>query len=353
MWEVWFVTRGFPYVHHPTGWYQVAWSAELGPGDVRPLRYFGRDLVAWRGSSGRVNVFDAFCPHLGAHMGYGGTVCGDDLECPFHGWQWSAEGRNVAIPYSKRRNPGQRVTVWPVREANGLILVWYDADGAQPTWEPPLLPEAMDEDRYDPYPLCTKLWESRRLKPQFIGENAVDPAHQKYVHGATEVPEIIDFSAEGPRFHARQRMVYGQGKDATWLTPEGEVVAYLDAEVWGMGLAIARFEGTDDSVHLQCQTPVDDEHTDLRVTVLVRKEPGHPDEPSGAAMKRLKFQWRQVDNDLVMWEHMRYVTRPPLPPEEAKPYLAFRQWAKLLYPDGNMAPEETSPQDAASVSAKG
>lgn len=327
------VDDGFPYMSYPTGWFQVAWSAELGSGDVRPLRYFGRDLVLWRGEGGGVNVFDAHCPHLGAHLGYGGTVCGEDLQCPFHGWQWSAEGRNVVIPYSKRRNPGQRVTVWPVREVNGLIMVWYGAEGGQPSWEPPVVPEALEQDRYTPYPLCTKLWAGRRLKPQFVAENAVDPAHQRFVHGATEVPEIIEFSAEGPRFHARQRVVYGQGKNSTWLTPDGEVIAYLDAEVWGMGIAIARFEGTDDSVHLQSQTPVDEEHCDLRVTVLVRKEPGHPDEPSGAAMKRLKFQWRQVDNDLVVWEHMRYITRPPLPPEEAKPYLNFRRWAKHLYPD--------------------
>jgi hypothetical protein len=133
-------------------------------------------------------------------------------------------------------------------------------------------------------------------------------------------------------FHSRQRLVYGKGKDKTWLTPDGEIVAYLDAEIWGMGIAVARFEGTDDSVHLQCQTPIDDDTTDLRVTVLVSKEDGHPDAPSGQALKRLKFQWRQVDNDLMIWEHMRYVERPPLTPEESKPYVAFRKWAAGSYP---------------------
>ena len=30
-----------------TGWYHAFWSGELQVGDVMPLRYFGRDLVAW------------------------------------------------------------------------------------------------------------------------------------------------------------------------------------------------------------------------------------------------------------------------------------------------------------------
>jgi len=181
------------------------------------------------------------------------------------------------------------------------------------------------------------------LKPQVIAENSVDLAHQKYIHGATEVPDIVEFSGKGPMFHARQRLVYGKGKQKTWLTPEGEIVAYLDAEIWGMGIAVARFEGTDDSVHLQCQTPIDDATSDVRVTVLVSKEDGHPMAPSGAALKRLEFQWRQVDNDLRIWEHMRYVERPPLTPEEAKPYVAFRKWPTDFYPEAEPSGDRGAP----------
>ena len=31
----------------PTGWFQVAWSADIGERAVVPLHYFGRDLVAF------------------------------------------------------------------------------------------------------------------------------------------------------------------------------------------------------------------------------------------------------------------------------------------------------------------
>ena len=42
---------------------------------------------------------DAYCEHLGAHLGYGGTVVEERIRCPFHGWEWNDKGRNVRIPY--------------------------------------------------------------------------------------------------------------------------------------------------------------------------------------------------------------------------------------------------------------
>ena len=49
---------------------------------------------------GVVGVLDAFCPHLGAHLGMGGTVEGNALRCPFHGWEFATSGACTAIPYA-------------------------------------------------------------------------------------------------------------------------------------------------------------------------------------------------------------------------------------------------------------
>ena len=81
----------YPMPPFPRGWYAVCDSDELAADEVKPLHYLGRELVAVRDANGDARVFDAYCPHLGAHLGHGGRVENGTLHCPFHGWQFSAE----------------------------------------------------------------------------------------------------------------------------------------------------------------------------------------------------------------------------------------------------------------------
>ncbi|HXK25999.1 MAG TPA: Rieske (2Fe-2S) protein, partial [Myxococcota bacterium] len=88
----------YPFPATPDGWYGLCLASELAPGEVKPLRYFGRELVAFRGRDGPARVFDAHCPHLGAHLGVGGKVEGDGIRCPFHGWRFDGSGCLVEVP---------------------------------------------------------------------------------------------------------------------------------------------------------------------------------------------------------------------------------------------------------------
>src|SRR6185369_2291876 len=74
----------FPYyTAFPYAWYFAAYSSDIGVGDVVTVRWLARDLVIWRGEDGAAHVMDAYCPHMGAHLGYGGRVEGCNLVCPF------------------------------------------------------------------------------------------------------------------------------------------------------------------------------------------------------------------------------------------------------------------------------
>ena len=79
------MARRFPFPH-PFGWFMVAYADDLAPGEVTAIRYWSTDLVLWRDDAGEYHLQDAYCPHLGAHLGVGGKVRGATLECPFHGW---------------------------------------------------------------------------------------------------------------------------------------------------------------------------------------------------------------------------------------------------------------------------
>ena len=83
---------------YPNGWLPVLESSALKKSQILPIFAFGNDLVAFRSTAGEVTVLDAYCPHLGAHLGYGGRVINDRVSCPFHGWVFNQTGDCVHIP---------------------------------------------------------------------------------------------------------------------------------------------------------------------------------------------------------------------------------------------------------------
>ena len=53
----------------PNGWFCISRSDEIKPGEVKSLKFCDNQVVAFRTESGEATVLDAFCPHLGAHLG--------------------------------------------------------------------------------------------------------------------------------------------------------------------------------------------------------------------------------------------------------------------------------------------
>jgi 3-ketosteroid 9alpha-monooxygenase subunit A len=84
----------------PNSWYVVAISNEIPAGGLKHLKYFGEELVLFRGGDGTARLLDAYCDHMGTHLAFGGQVVGNSIQCPFHHWQWTGDGRCNAIPYA-------------------------------------------------------------------------------------------------------------------------------------------------------------------------------------------------------------------------------------------------------------
>jgi 3-ketosteroid 9alpha-monooxygenase subunit A len=49
-------------------------STELKIGAVKSIRLCGQELVLFRGENGKVSALDAYCPHMGTHLGKGKVV---------------------------------------------------------------------------------------------------------------------------------------------------------------------------------------------------------------------------------------------------------------------------------------
>ena len=189
-----------PFTWRPTGWFQIGWSHDFAPGSVTPLRYFDEDLVAYRGDDGTLRVLQAHCRHLGAHLGHGGTVVDDCIQCPFHGWTWDETGTNVAIPGQDKPNRSKRLRAWPVVENHGLVFLWHHPDGDDPTWEmldvfgcyPQF--DTTPDDYYDPFPVFTRRDVDEPVHPQIVLENSADSAHFEFVHRASVTPRVLHWS---------------------------------------------------------------------------------------------------------------------------------------------------------------
>lgn len=305
----------------PFGWFQVGWPGDVAPGEAKPLRYFGRHLVWWRDEEGTAHVQDAFCPHLGAHLGHGGRVVGCELACPFHGWRFDGSGANTLIPYSRRTNAKARLRTYPVLERNGLTMVWYHPHGAEPAWDIPEIPEFNDPEHFTEMVTRTYTIEAPW---QDLAENGVDSAHFRYVHNTEEVPVLDSYETDGPVTRMRSTQKFP--------TPRGVVDGRIDADQYGPGFSIVRFTGIVDTFLMGCNTPVEANSCEMRFNFCVRKL-GDDALSSTVGDAFVAEIDRQVREDKPIWENKAYLTRPALADTDG-PFTKFRRWASQFYAEG-------------------
>lgn len=304
---------------HPFGWFVMGYSADLGEGDVVPLRYFDRELAMWRGDDGMVRIIDAYCRHLGAHLAHGGTVVGTRLECPFHGWCYDGKGAVRDISYARAIPPSVKRPAekpWPVVERNGFIWTWYHPDGAAPQWELRDFPEAGSAD-WTPFDRFE--WNVFG-SIQSMAENTVDGAHFQYVHGHPGVPAFEH------RFDGIERSATMHGRKETAFGDRELTVTYGSI---GPGQIWTRFSGLAEVVLLTGVTPVARDHVHLRLAFTQPVEQARG--PLGAAAQEfVRNICRQLDQDKVIWDRQRYVERPPVSDGDG-PIARFRESYRQFY----------------------
>jgi nitrite reductase/ring-hydroxylating ferredoxin subunit len=306
-----------PFLH---GWFCIAEAGDLAAGEVRTLRAFGRDLVAYRGQDGRARVVDPYCPHLGAHLGVGGVVVEDTLRCPFHHWRFDGDsGACVEIPYAKRIPPAARVRTWPVREHLGLVFVWYHSAHGPPEWELPGVPEWDSADWSDPIVRSFEV----RSHPQEMAENTVDAVHFHYVHGTPRTPEM-EARIDGHIFRATQGL--------TFTTPKGEIPGKVEIEAHGCGLGITRFRGVVETLLLITGVPLEDELHRTTIRFRVKRMPDAPDAAENVGRAFVAEIERQYGQDIPIWENKRHLERPVLCDGDG-PIPLLRQFYRQFYPE--------------------
>jgi nitrite reductase/ring-hydroxylating ferredoxin subunit len=289
----------------PNGWFVVAAANEVGPGELKNLHYFGRDLVLFRTESGEPRLVDAYCAHLGAHLGVGGRIQGETIACPFHGWCYDGDsGRCVDIPYTNtEKTPSQaRIRSFPVIERNRMLWAWHHLAGGEPFYDVPEVPEFYSNE-----------WSDYDLRDfeiatccQEMAENNHDFSHFKYVHGTADI-EWDSHVVEGPYKRS-------EGPDGT-----------LQRETFGLGLGVIRVKNY--FCFISSTTPIDEENVHVRWIFVAPIANGER-----AASKAADSLLGGVSQDIPIWENKRYQPKPVLTKEE-KGIATHREWCQQFYSD--------------------
>ena len=298
----------------PRGWFVVAWSEDLGEGDVKPLRYFAKDFVLFR-LDGRAVVLDAYCPHLGAHLGHGGRIEDGGLRCPFHAWTFGVDGTCKSIPYAGKMPRNTSVTAHHVRELNGAIHLWHDPDGAAPAWEIPVIDE-YGTDAWSAW--NTNCLSGVKTHPREIVENVADSAHFPTVHRT----EVSRFENEYVDHMATQRTT------GVARPPQGGVDHFsIEATYYGPAFQISHMAGYLDSILLMAHTPIDETHLDLRFAVSLKKSGPKTEQFAQFYAENLRLGFHE---DISIWEHKVFRDRPALCDGDG-PIGRLRTWYRQFY----------------------
>lgn len=175
--------RGLPWVDNETAalgraWYPVALASEVSEVPLA-VELLGKSWVLAR-LGGELVAFADACPHRLMPLS-AGTICGQTLQCSYHGWEFDASGAAVVIP---SQEPGTAITSRArATKPAGLVerygAVWMAPD--DPVSGLPDFPE-WDDDSFE-VRIDTPA-RTTASAPQVM-DNSCDVSHFFLVHAGT------------------------------------------------------------------------------------------------------------------------------------------------------------------------
>jgi 3-ketosteroid 9alpha-monooxygenase subunit A len=323
----------------PRGWFMIA-TAEDVTNKPESVRFFGRDMVLYRGKSGRVVLLDAYCPHMKVNIARNSTsyivrdgeqMEGDSIRCPGHGWRFTPEGKCDDIPYSTRGVPKSAcIKSHKVVEKAGCIWMWHDMEDGAPDYDLPAFAE---------WDMEAEGWVRWRLDhlgtlpihPQEIVDNMADFAHFVPVHGSQD---IVYFENEFRDHVIMQRFGAGHRTlvDGTSL---------LETDTWytGPGILLSKMEGQHPSVIMICNTPVEDGEVRVWYALAVKVAKAQPtDAEVSMARSYQDVALEAFAQDFELWKFKEPAITIMQVPDDG-PFHKERIWYRQFYSPRSRAGE--------------
>ena len=157
-------------------WLPVGSKSSL-PKTPNVLKIANKDYVVWQNPKTKEwSILINKCSHRLAPLSKGRIdALTGNIECPYHGWQFSKCGKCTRIPQAKKNEIGKSVKSIPVMETGDVIWGKFDLENANYDKEPnKVFPELDNVEHII----------SRDLPYGFdyLVENFMDPAHIPFAH---------------------------------------------------------------------------------------------------------------------------------------------------------------------------
>lgn len=171
-------------------WYPIALSTDVTNEAPLQVEVMTLKFVAFRDTEGKAHVLSNTCIHRGGSLGKG-KVNGDCVACPYHGWEFGADGKCTYIPTQppEQKTPARaKVDSYPTEERYGILFAFL---GDLPEEERPPI---FDIEEFD-----DEKWRANEIVVFEVGayyqrsiENGLDGAHNEFVHPLQGAPSIIE-----------------------------------------------------------------------------------------------------------------------------------------------------------------
>lgn len=161
-------------------WYAILESSEVKAGKLTGVTRMGEKLVLWRDSQGQVTCLVDRCAHRGVALSCGKLI-GDQVQCPFHGFEYNIRGECSLIPANGKDSPVPRafmVDHYPARDEHDFIWIWWGEP--QASYPPIQLFDAITADMS--WATVRDHWKTHYSRAI---ENQLDVVHLPFVHRTT------------------------------------------------------------------------------------------------------------------------------------------------------------------------
>lgn len=171
-------------------WYPVAFSAHVDSSTLIPFDCFEEPWVLFRGADGKPGCIRDECAHRACPLSLG-TVVDGQVQCPYHGWEFSTGGECMKMPSTANRSRRVKVQSLPCVESDGMIWVW--PGDATPHASMPSLSVPKG------YTIHAEILLELPVEHGLLVENLLDLAHAPFTHTSTfakgwVVPSLVRFN---------------------------------------------------------------------------------------------------------------------------------------------------------------